>query len=65
MKFSFQNLLVFLGYKKGKNPPRLTNAMGKYAKEFYDNIDNPKVSVEHSFKWVAIRKENINNEFKK
>jgi hypothetical protein len=65
MKFNFQNLLFAFGYKKGKNPPRLTNALGKYAKELYDNIDNPKVSIEEAFKYVAIRKEKINNVFKK
>ena len=65
MKFNFQNLLVFFGYKKGKNAPRLTNAVGKYAKEFFDNVDNPKVSMEDTFKWVAIRKEKISKDFKK
>ncbi len=65
MKFSYQNLLVVLGYKKSKNPPKLTTALGKYYKEMCDNISNPKVSMEEAFKYVAIHKEDINNKFKK
>lgn len=63
-KPTLENLFILLGWKKGQTKPAKHTAQGKYCYTFWENIDDPKVSVHNAMMWVAKRKDEIDKLFK-
>jgi len=63
-KPTLENLFILFGWKKGQTKPAKHTAQGKYCYTFWENVDNPKVSVHSAMMWVAKRKHEINKIFK-
>ena len=64
-KPTLENLFILIGLKKGQSKPSKETAQGKYCHLMWDNIDNPKVKIYDAQMWVAKRKEEVNELFKK